>query len=212
MPRKIVQGPIRDREKTKQKLLNAVGKILKTKGYSGLLVSKIAEVAGFDKKLIYEYFGSTENLIEEYVKSKDYWSKIDTNLDLNFNDHGKDFAKNALKNQFEGIYKNKELQKIIVWELSESKPILKKLVDEREEVGNLILKTVTDPHFGENASQYRAMMALLVGGIYYLNLFTGHNGTKFCGIDLTTSEGRSEIDKAIDNLIDFAYNKNKPTV
>lgn len=209
MPRKIVQGPIRDREKTKQKLLNAVGKILKTKGYSGLLVSKIAEVAGFDKKLIYEYFGSTENLIEEYVKSKDYWSTIDTNLDLNFNDGGKDFAKTALKNQFEGIYNNKELQKIIIWELSESKPILKKLVDEREEVGNQIFKNVTDPYFGENSTQYRAIMALLVGGIYHLNLFTEHNGTKFCGIDLSTDKGRSEIDKAIENLVEFAYNKNK---
>jgi hypothetical protein len=32
-------------------------------------------------------------------------------------------------NQFENLKKNKELQKIILWELSESKPILKKLVE-----------------------------------------------------------------------------------
>ncbi|WP_346985287.1 hypothetical protein [Chryseobacterium sp. POE27] len=38
------------KKKTKQKLLGAVGKILRTKGYAGLKVSKIAAVAGFDKK------------------------------------------------------------------------------------------------------------------------------------------------------------------
>lgn len=31
MPRKVVQGPIRDKERTKQKLLNAVGKIFKNR-------------------------------------------------------------------------------------------------------------------------------------------------------------------------------------
>nr|WP_305051435.1 hypothetical protein [Elizabethkingia bruuniana] len=49
MARKVVDGPIRNKEKTKQKLLNAVGKILATKGYSELKVSKIATVAGLDK-------------------------------------------------------------------------------------------------------------------------------------------------------------------
>lgn len=201
MPRKIVQGPRRDREKTKQKLLNAVGKIIKTKGYSGLLVSKIADVAGFDKKLIYEYFGSTENLIEEYIKSQDYWSKIDVVLE----DNGKDFVKNVLKNQFDGIHKNKELQRIIVWELSESKPILKKLLEEREEVGERFFAHVTDPHFGKSASTYRAMVALMVGGIYHLNLFSEHNGSRFCGIDLNSTDGRKEISKAIETLVDLVY-------
>ena len=207
MPRKVVQGPIRDKEKTKQKLLNAVGKILKTKGYSGLMVSKIAAVAGFDKKLIYEYFGSTEKLIDEYIKSQDYWSKIDQKMDVDLSDGGKEMSKLALLNQFEGLKKNKELQKIIVWELSESKPILKKLVDKREEVGEELFKNVTDPHFGDKSDEYRAITAILVSGIYHLNLYTGHNGTTFCGIDLKSDEGRKKIEKAIVDIIDYAYEK-----
>ena len=68
MPRKVVQGPIRDKERTKQKLLNAVGKILKTEGYLGLKVSKISAVAGFDKKLIYTYFGSTDMVVYKFIQ------------------------------------------------------------------------------------------------------------------------------------------------
>ncbi len=212
MPRKVVQGPIRDKEKTKQKLLAAVGKILRTKGYSGLKVSKIAAVAGFDKKLIYEYFGSTDKLIDEYIKSQDYWSKVNQdNVEVDMSDGGKELSKMAILNQYENLKKNKELQKIILWGLSESKPILKKIADEREEIGEMLFKNIVDPHFKEDAVRYRAIAALLVSGAYYLNLYTAHNASKFCGKDIKTDEGRKEIEKAIVEIIDFAYSKTSTT-
>lgn len=207
MPRKVVQGPIRDKEKTKQKLLAAVGKILRVKGYSGLKVSKIAAVAGFDKKLIYEYFGSTEKLIDEYIKSQDYWSKLTgSEIEIDISDGGHALSKLALINQFENLKKNKELQKIILWELSENKPILRKLADEREEMGDIMFKNITDPYFGEEkAKKFRAIIALLISGAYYLNIHTATNGSTFCGLDMKSDEGRTEIENAIVDIIDFAY-------
>lgn len=207
MPRKVVQGPIRDKEKTKQKLLAAVGKILRVKGYSGLKVSKIAAVAGFDKKLIYEYFGSTDKLIDEYIKSQDYWSKFNPNVEEEkVTTIGKELLTQGILMQFESLKKNKELQKIILWELSESKPILKKLVQQREDVGAELF-AVTDPIFGENAKRFRAILALIVSGAYYLNLYPAYNANEFCGLDMKTDEGRSEIEKAIVDIVDFAYQK-----
>ncbi|MDR6922291.1 MULTISPECIES: TetR/AcrR family transcriptional regulator [Chryseobacterium] len=208
MPRKVVQGPIRDKEKTKQKLLAAVGKILRVKGYSGLKVSKIAAVAGFDKKLIYEYFGSTDKLIDEYIRSQDYWSKVNPeNVDVDLSDGGKELTKKAVLAQFESLKKNKELQKIILWELSESKPILRKLVEQREEAGEILFENIIDPYFGDKALRTRAIMALLVSGAYYLNLYTGYNASKFCGIDLKSEEGRKAIEEAIVEVIDLSYQK-----
>ncbi|WP_419867913.1 TetR/AcrR family transcriptional regulator [Chryseobacterium sp. CT-SW4] len=209
MPRKVVQGPIRDKEKTKLKLLGAVGKILRTKGYSGLKVSKIAAVAGFDKKLIYEYFGSTDKLIDEYIKSQDYWSQIaGGGVETEITDGGQELSKLALVNQFESLKKNKELQKIILWELSENKPILRKLADEREEMGDLMFKNITDPYFGEEkAKRFRAIMALLISGAYYLNIHTATNGSNFCGLDMKSDEGRAEIEGAMKEIIDCVYQK-----
>ncbi len=208
MARKVVQGPIRDKEKTKQKLLGAVGKILRTKGYPGLKVSKIAAVAGFDKKLIYEYFGNTDKLIDEYIRTQDYWSKMNQdNIEVDISDGGKELSKMAILTQYEQIKKNKELQKIILWGLSESKPLLKKIADEREEMGELLFKNIVDPHFKEKSTRYRAIAAILVSGAYYLNLYTAHNASLFCGIDLKSEEGRNEIEKAISEIIDFAYSE-----
>ncbi|MDQ1162334.1 AcrR family transcriptional regulator [Chryseobacterium sp. SORGH_AS 447] len=207
MPRKIVQGPIRDKEKTKQKLLAAVGRILRTKGYSGLKVSKIAAVAGYDKKLIYEYFGSTDKLIDEYLKSQDYWSNVEnSNIEIDLSDGGNELAKITLLNQFESMKRNKEFQKIILWELSENRAILKKLADEREEIGEVMFKNITDPFFGkEKDKRFRAIMALLISGVYYLNIHTVTNGSNFCGLDMKSDEGRKEIEKAISYLLDATY-------
>ena len=65
MERKAVAGNIRNKERSKEKFLEAVGKILETKGYSGLKVNDIAATAGVDKKMIYNYFGGTDQLIDE---------------------------------------------------------------------------------------------------------------------------------------------------
>lgn len=46
----------------------------------------------------------------------------------------------AILSQYDNLKKNKELQKIILWGLSESKPILKKIADEREEIGEMLFQ------------------------------------------------------------------------
>jgi len=171
------------------------------------MVSKIAAVAGFDKKLIYEYFGSTDKLIDEYIKSQDYWSRFELEDDADLSDGGKELSKMAIVEQFENLKKNKELQKILIWEMSESRPILKKLFDQREEVGEELFKNITDPYFGDKSEKFRAIAAILVAGSYHLNMFTAHNASTFCGIDMKSEDGRQKIKNAIEDIIEFAYNK-----
>ena len=44
---------IRNKEKTKQKLINAVGKLLRKEGFHAIKINRIAETAGVGKQLIY---------------------------------------------------------------------------------------------------------------------------------------------------------------
>ncbi|WP_228435704.1 TetR/AcrR family transcriptional regulator [Chryseobacterium pennipullorum] len=76
MERKSAGGSIRNKERSKKKFLDAVGKILKTNGYAALKVNDIAATAGVDKKMIYTYFGGMDGLMDEYIRSQDYWSRI----------------------------------------------------------------------------------------------------------------------------------------
>ncbi|MDO5656391.1 MAG: TetR/AcrR family transcriptional regulator [Flavobacteriaceae bacterium] len=208
MARKTIQGPIRNKEKTKQKLLDTVGKIIREEGYTALKVNYIAKTAGLDKKLIYDYFGNADGLIHTYIKSQDYWNNISTTLDFEITPKSLEIAtKEMILQQFEVLKNNKELQKIILWELSEENDVLRQLADAREHNGEELFSKYIDSHFKNSDFNFRAILALLISGSYYLNIHTETNGSKFCGIDLKTDEGRKEIEKAISKLIKWSFEK-----
>ncbi|WP_426478915.1 TetR/AcrR family transcriptional regulator [Chryseobacterium sp. CBSDS_008] len=209
MERKSVAGSIRNKERSKKKFLEAVGKILRTKGYTALKVNNIAAAAGVDKKMIYAYFGGIDGLMDEYIRSQDYWSKITIEevekIKPQSDDGGKSFIEEMLLSQFDYVYQNKEAQKLLLWRLSEPRKSLKKLTDTQEENGEYIFKLLMDSHFKDNAEHVRSIMAILVSGFYYLNMYAAMNGSIFCGIDVNTATGRNKIKKAVSFLLDHTY-------
>lgn len=206
MERKPAGGAIRNTERSKEKFLSAVGKILKTKGYAGLKINDIAKVAGVDKKMIYTYFGGLDGLIDEYIRTQDFWSNVHADMASEpIDDGGKAFTKEVFLSQFDYLSKNKELQKVLLWRLSEERKSLRKLTDEQEENGEVLFSQITDPHFGEHAEKFRAVSAVLVAGMYYLNMYAEHNGSVFSGIDLKTEDGRKAVKDAVSFLIDKTY-------
>jgi len=63
---------IKNKELTKNKLLSAIGEIIKIEGFASLKsASKVARFAGVDRKLIGRYFGGLNQLIEAYVVEND---------------------------------------------------------------------------------------------------------------------------------------------
>jgi DNA-binding transcriptional regulator YbjK len=196
----------KNREKSKQQLLDAVGKLLRTKGYAALKVNDIAATAGLDKKLIYRYFGSTDQLLDEYVLSQDFWSNVKgEKVPVSITDGGQSFVKEMFHAQFDTVFKNKELQKVLLWRLSQQRSSLKKLADEQEVTGDQLFDGIIEPHFKEKTPNFRAISAIIVSGLYYLNMTTAHNGSIFCGIDMESPDGRNQIKEAVSFLIDQTY-------
>ncbi len=209
MARKVTDGPVRNKERTKANLVTALGKILKEDGFSGLSISRVADVAKVDRRLIYDYFGSLEGLVKEYLNSNDYWKispeEIGDIVQTSKEDSGKTLAYSVLENQFDSLIRNEEMRRIITWGLSEKLPILKELDLKREDIGNRILSEVFDGHFEDSDKNFRAMYAILMGGVYYLTLHAKMQENPFCGIDLQQPSGQEEIKKALKQFIDLAY-------
>ncbi|WP_158963964.1 TetR/AcrR family transcriptional regulator [Myroides fluvii] len=210
--RKVSSGPIRDKARTMNKMIAAVGKVLQKKGYTGLTAPNIAKAAGVDKKLVWTYFGGIDNLVEEYISQKDFFkSTAKSDIDLLLQDPDKltqYHINQLLQNQFDTLLTNRALQRIIHWEVGESNDILRKIADKREEIGEeLFSKTI--PSFEHSNVDIRARLALVISGIYYLTLHAKNNGSKFCGIDINTTEGKQRISDAIQELISDAYDKIK---
>lgn len=201
-------GPIRNKERTKLKLLTAVGDIIREKGYTGLRIAKIVERAEVDRKTLYDCFGTVDKLIETYIKGKDYYLAYEdeaeklvkqyTNGDAN------ELVKKLLLGQLDNFSVNKEQQNILMWHLSEDNPLLADISAKRERIGSIFLK-LTDTHFQNTNIDIRARTALLVAGIYLLMLYRKSKQDLFCEIDLNSIEGMERIKKSIAQMIDESF-------
>ena len=209
MPRKITEGPLRSKERTKRNLIKAVGKILKSDGFSGINAAKVASMAKVDRKLIYNYFGNLDGLIKYYLENHDYWEISPENIDDIMasarEDHGKTLAYSVMEHQFDSLMSNEEMRRIITWGISEKLPVLKELDLKRENTGDEILKAIFDPHFEDSGKNFRAMYGILMAGVYYLSLHANMQENPFCGIDLRKDAGQQEIKNALKQLLDMIY-------
>ena len=209
MPRKITDGPVRNKERTKERVIASVGQILKKHGFSGLNITRVASMAKVDRRLIYDYFGGLEGVLREYLNANDYWKinpeNLNDLLEKSKADYGKSLSNSVLQDQLESLMANEEMRRIITWGLSEKLPELKELDLKREHAGEAVFKGVIDEHFAQSNLNFRAIYALLMGGVYYLTLHSRMQENPFCGIDLQEKEGREAIKRAIKQVIDAAY-------
>lgn len=208
--RKRTSGKLRDKERTKVKMIQAVGKVLLKKGYTGLNASAIAKEAGIDKSLVWTYFGSLDNLVEEYIAQRDFWkykAADSINTLLTFKDGIKEeYISGLLQFQFQSLLDDEILQRIMLWGISEKKDFLRHISDERELIGEEVFKIV-DPQFKNSEIDIRGILAIIVAGIYYLVLHGKTNGSLFCGIDLNTTDGEQRVKESIAQIISMAYKK-----
>jgi AcrR family transcriptional regulator len=208
MHRKASPTTFKNKDQTKRKLIQAVDEIIKTTGYIGLGVNKIAKTAGVDKKLIYRYFGNVNYLIECYVSENDYWmvlsNKLREDSDPNNDPNIEALVTVYLQNNFKFFYSEVEMQRLILWEISTASPLIKGIHNIRENIARECLQ-LSDPYFKGSNVNFRAITALLVGGIYYTILHTRHNGGVFCDIDINSEDGKAEIIKTIKQITGWAF-------
>lgn len=198
----------RSRLKTEHKLINSVGEIIKKYGYTKLNIQNIAKEAGVDRKLVYAYFGNLDNLVEEYFKTKDYWTAMSAEvkklLEKNEKQNNVNLSYEIIKNQYYFFKDNIEMQNMILWEISESKPFLKDIADHKENVTNDLFKY--SAHVFDNSGiSIRSVNAILVTAVYYLIIHARNNGSTICGIDINSKEGEEDLLKTIEQILKWAY-------
>lgn len=205
MEKKRYQGAINDKDRSKQKLIQAVGTVIKTKGYTGLTATNISKAAGLDRKLVTLYFGSVDNLVEIYVRSKDYWVAASGELGDLAEKDTKQILESLLLNQLDYFYGNEEMQKIVLWQISQRSQIMFQVCEEREELGSRFF-ALTDEELKNKDIDLRAVVSLLVAGIYHLVLHAKTTDSLFCEIDINKPEGMKRIKEAISLILGYAYN------
>lgn len=196
---------IRDKEATKQRLIDAVGKILAERGFHNLGVNAIAKEAGVDKVLIYRYFDSLEGLLQTFLAQKDYFSNLQNFFGANLAFSEKvetiELSKRIFIGQLRQVLHNKELQEVLLWELNQKNALTDLLAETRETQGRAVLQKMEE-FVNFDTVDFPAIGNLIIGGIYYLVLRSRSVDT-YSGINLTTDEGWQRIEKAIVYLLNL---------
>jgi AcrR family transcriptional regulator len=199
----------RNKEQTKARILQAVGKLLAESGFGALGINAIAREAGVDKVLIYRYFEDMPSLLHAFAQESDYLSGVTIPPEMAEANSLSDVLVEFL------MYYQKELQdrpitqEIMRWELVDENVLIKELVDIRMQLGIDRLKFINDKFGLPPDKDTVAILTILGAGITYLLLRAKANAA-FSDLDFSTPEGWERLDGAVKTIIGALFSNSAP--
>lgn len=186
-----------------QSIIHAAIQIIEKKGFSGLLVTELAQKANITPQVFYNRYTDLDDFINFFIKKYDYWFSDIVTGNKNITDP-KDKYKKLISSLFDSLSQNKMMQQLLIWELSARTDASRRTAQLREfhttplseEYNNLFSKTSID---------ITAASALIVGGLYYLILHA--DLAPFSGIDVKTKEGKERIQNVINHLSEIFFSE-----
>lgn len=125
-------------------ILNAATKVFISKGKSGARMQEIADEAGVNKMLLHYYFKTKELLFEEVLKNTLadlYYSVVEISYNAN---NFKDTLKIFIDKHFDYLYKQRDVLRFLLWEVSHNEQDIKELITQTfQKLGNTPLDALT---------------------------------------------------------------------
>jgi AcrR family transcriptional regulator len=197
----------RNEEDKRLRLIRAVGDTLRDHGYEGLGLNKIALRAGVSKPMVYRYFDGLNGLLKAYIERSDSWLPYFESLSLPQNpttEEVKCCLIKILQDQFRFFSANQEMQKLVLWQISEYDALMRTACQAREKEGLRLLE-LADAHFRGSGISLKAVMALLVGGIYFNVLHESADAGTMAGMDIKNEKDFEAMLAAIAQIIEWAF-------
>lgn len=201
--RKEVAGPIRNKERTKNRLLDSIGQILAEETYSGLSISMICKKSGLNPKLVYLYFDGFDNLLESFLSRK-----LES-VRVTFLEEAARLQKDEQGDILESIFihlnnlqQDEILKKMLHWAIVEKKnKQVRMLMSMYDEHFKLLLESILPKKAGKDASEFASLLAVAISGMLYLSL---HNASSspFMGLNLTSEDDYGRLTNALRRMIE----------
>ncbi|GAB6280093.1 MAG: TetR/AcrR family transcriptional regulator [Thermovirga sp.] len=201
---------MRDREETRTKILEAVGKILSEEGFQGIGINNVSRWAGVDKVLIYRYFGDLPGLLREFASSGDYWPSMNTLIENveapAFPPKADDLAVALLKGYIRELNDSTSAQELLLGELVSRNELSEASAKKRERQGADLIEALMRAAPGAGSVDIAAMGALLSAGLTYLML-RARTSDAYLGIDISSEGGWHRIEQAMEELVRGVFRK-----
>ena len=190
----------KDREKTKERIVNAIHELLVEEGWQSIGINRVAKQAGVDKVLIYRYFDGLEGALRVYVESDKCWPPVSEIL----GGPPHDFApldrvrtrRTILKNALKALRARPHTVSLLAWELIESNGLTETLHDMRKRREVEVMKL----YDRESAAPIDGVDLVLCAAIQYLAMSDTGIQNHFREVHDASGLGWDAIDDAIDHI------------
>ncbi len=194
-----VDGRHLRRLRTEQRLVSAVGELLRESGVAALGVNAVAERAGVEKVLVYRYYGGLDGLMEAYADVSDFWPTLEELVGKKgevLRDPDKARAgTRVLANYAAALRKRPVTLDLLAWECAHRNALTVALEKVREERSTELAEALTAA--GVIPSEAAATIGtLFAAAINYLAV-RGRELSVFGGVGVRTSKDWARIEEAI---------------
>lgn len=188
--------PRRSKADIENGIKKAAEKIILKKGFSGMTVLDIIKQAKIEPITFYTRYRNLEEFYDCFVREYDYWfsDMLKMSKDKVYNQQR---YVEIFRSLFDCLKDESIMLELLRWEVNDANEVTKRSAMNRE-IQTLPLTSVYGDQFKDSDTDFVAISALLIAGIYYLNLH--RKCSPFCGIDISAEEGRRRLMNAIETL------------
>lgn len=183
--------------------MGALEQLIIKHGFTGVKMSNLTQKAKIQAHVFYRH-GTLDNLFEELVSKYDFWLNGVLDLSELRNLSPREFFAKMLKTLYTSLEKEPIMQKLLIWELSENKPITRKTAGMRDLMATSLLAYYTGI-FKSSDIDIKNIIAILFAGVYYLVLH--RECSTFLSVNFNTDEGREAFFDAVDTLTNAIFDK-----
>lgn len=198
----------RTRENLEKDVQSAVTSLIEEVGFANVTLTAVAQRAKIEASVFYRRYENLDDLFDEYTRKYDYWLAGITELlpaDLN----EEDSLRWIMRNLITALYKNRVMQQLLVWELSEDNEVTRRTATLREKINESLIGLL-ETRFENSGWDMKVVVSMFIGGIYYLILHRMRS--TFCSVDFNTRKGKERLLETVDQMIRVVFadiNKSK---
>jgi AcrR family transcriptional regulator len=203
---------VRNRDDTRAAILAAAQALLAEEGFSGFGVNALARRSGFDKQLIYRYFGGLDGLVDAIGEVLATWVVI--RLEPLISDspgpaYG-DLLEAVLHAYLDALRADSLMQKLVAWELSDPSPHVRRLADQRARaLGELVARLRCDRLPAPDVDT-PALNALLIAAVQHLVL-AGATSGRFSGLALAEEADWTRVKATLSRVVRALHGQGRGT-
>jgi AcrR family transcriptional regulator len=192
----------RNRDDTRAAILAAAQSLLAEEGFSAFGVNALARRSGFDKQLVYRYFGGLDGLIDAMGETLATW--VATRLEpILAQDPGPgygDLLEAVLHAYLDALRADSLMQKLVAWELSDPSPQVRRLADQRARAMGELVARLRGNRVPSPGVDTPALNALLIAAVQHLVL-AGATSGRFSGLALADDADWDRVKATLSRVI-----------